>query len=273
MRPEIRKYLEDNADRYTRQAIRGELLKAGFEELDVDAAISEWEAEGPARRAPTPTRDFSRWTLALHAGAFVLVVGILLLLFGNRVSGYLWVSAAILAVVLLIGLGISFLIGRALLSRTGLVVALVIPLISALLIGGTCFALVAGTAGPPHRSGTLRIDVSGGVTFNGSGTADCVGEPGSGNVSIYAGNLAEIQGAQLSVAVYANSPTEIALSVSLTPAQAPGTYWQGSPAGLTVQGTADAGSMSFENIPGQAETETAPSAAEPISGSVTWNCQ
>ena len=273
MQPEIRKYLEDNADRYTRQAIRGELLKAGFDELDVDAAISEWEAEGPARRAATPTRDFSRWTFGLHAGAFVLVVGLLLLLLGNRVSGYLWVSAAILAVMLLIGWGISFLIGRALLSRTGLAVALVAPVISALLIGSSCFALVAGTAGPPHRSGTLQIDVTGGVTFSGSGSADCVGEPGSGNLSIFAGNLANIQGGQLSVAVYANSPTEIDLQVSLTPAQAPGTYWQGGAGTLTIQGTADAGSISFENIPGQAETETAPSAAEPISGSVTWNCQ
>jgi hypothetical protein len=51
----------------------------------------------------------------------------------------------VLAVVLLIGLGISGLIGRGLLGR-GMGVALVIPVISALLVGGSCMAMAGPVA-------------------------------------------------------------------------------------------------------------------------------
>src|SRR5204862_3625736 len=112
--PEIRRYLEANAERYTRQAIRGELLKAGFDELDVDAAISEWEAAGPARRAAQAgigARRSRFWLLAigLHVAALV-VAGIWIA--NSASSSYFGVVIILLAVVLLIDLGISGLVGR-----------------------------------------------------------------------------------------------------------------------------------------------------------------
>lgn len=67
------------------------------------------------------------------------------ILLGATSASYAVFVAIVLGIALLIGLGISGLIGRALLVR-GMAIALVVPLISALLLGGTCMAMAGPVA-------------------------------------------------------------------------------------------------------------------------------
>jgi len=142
MRPEIETYLREHGARYTAEALRRELIAAGHDPEEVDAALRETEATRAPNVAETSTlrSRFWRWAIALHVAA--LVVATLWLLLGHTRTDYVSIAVVILGFALLIGLAISGLIGRALLGR-GLAVALVVPLISALLLGGTCMS-VAG---------------------------------------------------------------------------------------------------------------------------------
>ena len=54
---------------------------------------------------------------------------------------------------------ISSLIGRALLPRAGVIVALIVPAISALVLGGTCFALLNTAVGTPPARGLSSLEI------------------------------------------------------------------------------------------------------------------
>jgi len=139
MRPEIEAYLRDNGAKYTTQALRRQLITAGFEPAEVDAALQESEAARAPRFAETGAlrARFWRWAVIVHAAALAAATIWVLQVYG---AGTAVLVAMVLGVALLIGLGISGLIGRSLLAR-GLAVALVVPLLSALLLGGWCMAL------------------------------------------------------------------------------------------------------------------------------------
>jgi len=143
MRPEIDAYLREHGAQYTTEALRRQLIHAGHDAAQVDTALREWEAGRGAQLTETRTvsRRFWRWAIGLHLAAGVLASVWLLL--GSTSGGYIGIALIILGLVLLIGLSISGLIGRALIGR-GMAAALVFPVISALLIGGTCMAM----AGP-----------------------------------------------------------------------------------------------------------------------------
>lgn len=143
MRPEIEAYLRENGARYTSDALRKQLIFAGHDAAEVDAALRETEGTRAPQLSETRTarRRFWRWALGIHIAAGLLATVWLLL--GTTTAGYVWIGVVGLGVVLLIGLTISGLIGRALIGR-GIAVALVLPVVSALLIGGTCMAM----AGP-----------------------------------------------------------------------------------------------------------------------------
>jgi hypothetical protein len=143
MRPEIETYLRENGARYTSDALRQQLIGAGHDAAEVDAALHEWEAARAGQPTETRTvgRRFWRWAIGLHFIAGVLAAVWLLL--GNTSGAYIPIALIFLGLVLVVGLTISGSIGRALIGR-GMAVALVVPVISALLIGGTCMAM----AGP-----------------------------------------------------------------------------------------------------------------------------
>ncbi len=143
VQPEIDAYLHENGAKYTTKALRQQLLHAGYEAAEVDAALRETEAARGAQLAETRTdgRRIWRWAIGLHVAAGV--VATVWLLLGSTSGAYIGIALIMLGLVLLIGLTISGLIGRALVPR-GVAVALVLPVISALLIGGTCMAM----AGP-----------------------------------------------------------------------------------------------------------------------------
>jgi hypothetical protein len=145
VRPEIEAYLASNGAKYTTRALRQQLIHAGYEAEEVDAALQETEAARAPQFAETLALRSRFWRSAflLHAVALVLATAWILL--GRTSSTYAGPAVIVLAVVLLIGLGISGLIGRGLLGR-GMGVALVIPVISALLVGGSCMAMAGPVA-------------------------------------------------------------------------------------------------------------------------------
>lgn len=143
MKPEIAAYLREHGARYTTEALRKQLIDAGHDPAEVDAALRETEATraGGALETGSLRGRFWLWAIGLHLAA--LAVAILWILNGATRDPYVGIAVVVLGIVLLIGLGISGLIGRALLGR-GMGVAVVVPLISALVLSGSCMAM----AGP-----------------------------------------------------------------------------------------------------------------------------
>lgn len=275
MKPEIQHYLNEHGSTYTEPALRKALLDAGHDPADVDAGIAEWEAGNAhaGSRGTAARGQFTRWSLLLHV-ATLLVVFVLILLAADSAGGVL-PFGLVLAIVLAIGWAISWLIGRTLLSRTSLMVALIAPVISALLIGGTCFALANSLRGAPHRSGTIQVSISGDFAFNGSGAATCTGDPAGDTVNV-AAEIAGVDGGSLSIQAYV-IPGQPSITISKVSADKEGTErdWSGPPGQITFSGTKDDGRISFDALPGQSGAVPGESGAgtpEPLAGSVSWAC-
>lgn len=143
MKPEIEAYLREHGARYTTEALRKQLLLAGHDATEIDAALRETEAARAPQLAETGKLRRRYWLLAIGLHVAALAVATAWWAAGSN-SSWAGVVVLFLGVFLLLGLGISGLIGRALLGR-GIVVALVAPLISALLLGGSCIAMSGGT--------------------------------------------------------------------------------------------------------------------------------
>jgi hypothetical protein len=145
MNPEIESYLSEHGDRYTDEALRDQLLKAGHAPEDVDTALRERAAaRATAPAGPDERGRFWKLTWALHIGAWLLL-GLWVLIQGEGRFRYGEgaIGLIILAIAMLIGIGISGLIGRGIASRGNLSTALVVPAISAVLLAGSCFGLLA----------------------------------------------------------------------------------------------------------------------------------
>jgi hypothetical protein len=143
MKPEIRGYLEEHGDTYTTEALRQGLVEAGHSPAEVDEALQEWRDElGRPPAHGVDRRRLNAWSAGFHVAAFVLLVLLILVTGGGGI--YLAIGIGILALFLLLGWMISVSIGRWLLPGSGLAVALIAPAASALVIGGTCMAIVGG---------------------------------------------------------------------------------------------------------------------------------
>jgi hypothetical protein len=148
MRAEIRRYLEEHGETYTTEALRRGLLDAGHPPGEVDDGLREWQAERSVPDVPDDRRRaFGWWAFGLHAAALLLVALWLLTQPGALMYGMAPITIVVLALALLIGWAISRAIGRRMLPGSGLSVALIVPAISALLIGGSCFAMLGGLTG------------------------------------------------------------------------------------------------------------------------------
>jgi hypothetical protein len=298
MRPEIKRYLDENGARYTSESLRSALLQVGHEPAEVDAALQEWQSErAGALVGEASRRRFRSWTIWLHLGALVVVFVLVILLDGAQPSAVFpaAIAAGVLAVLLFLGWAISSVIGRALLPRTGIAVALIVPLISALGLGGTCLAIMSGSPfgrpPPPTVSGTMRLTVQPPMSFEGSGPAICQGTPGV-SLSVFAENLGTLDGAIVNVSLDTleqgtdpNAPrasgTNQDVNLSITLARAPDEprfqgWFRTADTQLSLDAAADglSGSIVFQDL-GPVETgdPNAPVGSQPISGSVSWTCQ
>lgn len=145
MKPEIESYLREHGDRYTPEALRQQLIDAGHAPDEVDAALAEWRSQ----RAAIPgteeeKRRFMRLTWLIH-GVVLAAAFVWFMVATGGDSNTALLLALVLGIVLLIGVGISSVIGKMLVRGPGLSVALVVPVVSALLIGGSCIGLTGGT--------------------------------------------------------------------------------------------------------------------------------
>jgi hypothetical protein len=298
MRPEIKRYLDENGARYTSEALRNALLQVGHDPAEVDAALQEWQSEHTGAFVGEETRRrFRRWTIWLHLGALIVVFVLLVILSGAQPSGITNAAlvTGILGVVLLVGWYISWLIGRSLLPRTGIAIALIIPLISAIGLGGSCLALVGGISpGPasqPGTAGSMKLHLEPPVSFDGAGGATCYGKQGVAGSSVSAGELGTLDGAIVSVTVEVlpggaapdaalpsgNGQTvNVAITLFGGTKDAPSRGWFiGPETQISTDIAADglSGNVIFKDLmPAETGDPNAP-VGQPISGSVSWSCQ
>jgi hypothetical protein len=272
----IRRYLDENGSTYTTESMRKSLLDAGYAEADVDAALVEWRAARSGSEADQ--RTFRRWAVWLHLGALVTMVLVIVYLKGTDNSGSLLLGAAVLGVALLIGWWLSSLIGRSLLPRTGVTVALIVPLISALLLGGSCIGIMNAMIGTPPLHGTVDLEISSPEGFSASAPASCY-TYGSGLVSsVVSDPLGEIDGMMVTVSIN-SAPDETAFSliIEMTNSQPEGYrgYSNTADTDLQVEASSDgsSGHASFSNLKVSDGMNPTGETFEPLSGEVSWTCE
>jgi hypothetical protein len=143
MKPEIEAYLRDNGAKYTTKALRAQLITAGHDPAEVDAALQETEAARSPLYADTAAlrSRFWRWVWGINLAGLALAT---FWAFQGSSSSFAGAVPIVLGISLLIGLGISGLIGRSMLAR-GLGIALLVPVIFTVILTGACMAMF----GPP----------------------------------------------------------------------------------------------------------------------------
>lgn len=288
---EIKRYLDEHGATYTPEALRQGLLDAGYDAAEIDAALGAWQAERVAAQPDAEDRrTFGRWALWLHVGALVAMVVLLVVLRGPTAIGLALIAAVVLGIALLIGWVISSSIGRVLLPRTGPMIALIVPAISAIALGGSCFALMYGSIQPPPTVGTVQLEILAPRTFEGSGTASCYIGEGPRGIQVTSEALGTLDGRTVNTYIswYSNDPNipspaeSTTLSIILNPRTETGSvesFGTIFSTRLEVDVAADGltGSVQFEGLaaePGEAPEGATPSASpETISGSVSWTCE
>ena len=139
MRPEIETYLQTNGSRYTTKALRQQLIHAGHDPAEVEAALQETEAARAQQFAET-TGTRRRFWLAVWALNIAGLIVATIWAFQGSSATYAGAVPLVLGFFLLIGLAISGFIGRSMLGR-GMGVALIVPVIFTLILTGSCMAI------------------------------------------------------------------------------------------------------------------------------------
>lgn len=289
MDPKIRAYLEEHGATYTPEALRRGLLDAGYDAVTVSAAVKEWQSSQAAVRPEQgDQRTFSRWAVRLHLAALVVTAVLLLLFKGMPNIGLIGLAAAVLGVTLIIGWAVSSLIGRMLLPRAGVGIALVVPALSALALGGSCFALINGSIQQPPRPGTVHLEILAPLAFEGDGPADCFVGGGRVGVTINSRELGTLDGkavsayltwygsADPSVAQPAGDGTLSILFDAGVGEKLPVSYTTIFSTQIIVEAAGDSltGTMQFEGlVPEPNQESPGESPPDPISGSLTWTCK
>lgn len=278
MRREIEDYLRKNGARYTTKSLRRQLLHAGYEAPEVDAALEETEAPRAPRFAETKALRSQFWGLAFIVNLVVLV-GVSAVVSGT--SPYAGATFIVLGIAMLIGLGISGSIGSSLLPGMGLFVALAVPTVAALILGGACFAMMrpgSGGVQSTRAPGTMELRIDPPLAFSGSGAATC--ETFTDSFSVNSTDLGSIGDKPVSASVGTAPPDadhpadgghRIAVGVSVLDTGAGFAYAFGGTADALAAGDV-AGSISFEGLM-QQDTGAGPlSGQDSISGTISWTC-
>lgn len=295
MDPRIADYIRDNRRRYTKQALTDQLLEAGYSREAIDATWAILET--PDRDATAGPGFWNRFWLFL-VGANVVVFLAVLLLSGmlSALAGGGGILAAILAIVMAIGALIAWAIVAAThpttLGRgTALSIGVIVPLVFALLIGGSCYALVGGLgvggSGEPPRTGTLDLVLTEPSGVSGSGAATCSAGPGA--FSVYSDDAGRIDGRVVNVSIdvatapgpEGPAPIQPNLNIYLLstgPDQQEISYMTAASSGVSLETDSGpyAGSVEFTDLaPVEGvDPPTSPQlGAGPISGTITWQCK
>lgn len=292
--PRIADYIRQHKDRYTRQAIREQLIEAGHEPEAIDRTWAVLDMPDPDD--VIGRRFWSRFWMVLigiNVAVFLLVAlgsGMLMNLSGY--GGLLVILAIVLTIFALIAWGVVGLTGPSRMRRVpALIVGVTIPLFFALLVGGTCYALVGsiGPPPPPATSGTITVHLEPPLALDASGRVSCQ-ESGDGFYNVFSDGSIDTDAGQLNVSINgqgdASGLTDAPfLSISFDDGKGQGGFLEYQPGGgenagiqATPGSTAMNGSLTFENfLPIESfDKEGNPIDrfdADPISGTISWNCE
>jgi hypothetical protein len=284
MNPKIEDYLRRNGAKYTTKALRGQLLEAGYGAAEIDAALQETEVARAPHLAKTKALRLQFWVVAWVVN-FVVLVAVTALVGSNTYAGAVFI---VLGIVMLLGLGISGTIGSAFLPGRGLLFALAVPVVVALLLGGACFAMMqpgSGTGMEPSTRypGRMTLQIDAPLAFTGSGAATC--ETLTDLFSVTADDLGSI--GEMPVSVFMNGPgsplvqpgdgeRKVYVEVRVSEANPKGGYVFGVPSmeeGVPMR-PADGASGTID-LHGLQQFLTGASPLEgqdSISGTITWTC-
>ena len=282
MDPKIADYIARNQGKYTREAIRQQLIDAGHDPADIDATWAVLYTPDPDETSVAGESFWPRFFLflvGLNVAVFLVVA------LSTRMLEHLAAGGGALAGIFAVALGIGALIawgivaavGPAKMGRTtALVIGAVIPLVFALLIGGSCFAM-ASAMGPPPRTGTLELDAG---DLSGSGPATCYADQAGGGFSVF-GQLTGNPSIGVDVNTFpldGGPPTAEVQNVMIFVQDERGTSYgtSGGDAELDAEVAEGglSGTVSFSSLRSDAAgPDSEGEAPEPISGTITWTCE
>jgi hypothetical protein len=305
----IADYISANRGKYTREAIRQQLIDAGYGPEAIDATWAILDTPDPDEAAVAGEGFWKRFFLfliGLNVAVFLLVAlttGMLAEGQGGAVA-FAGVFGVALGIGALISWGIVAAIGPEKLGRTSAtVIGGLVPVLFALLIGGSCYALVRsiGPPPPPPIDGAIELEIDPPTSFTGSGPAFCQVQENGIGFSIYTpeGSVGSIQGRPVHVSVdsFTDQPfpedgpapapapggggSNLYMNISLAPRSEtdPPLEWFVSPdTHLDIDVAPDglSGTVAFEGLePAQFAEEPAASGSdlETISGTVSWSCE
>lgn len=301
--PRIADYITANRRKYTRQAIRQQLIDAGHDPTEVDRTWAALEAKDPD--AVIGERFWSRFALiviGINAAVFVLVAVL------TGMLAYVQAGAMMLPVIFAVILAIGALIAWGIVALTGpdkmgpttaLTVGISVPLLFALLIGGSCYALIGsmGTPPPPPQTGTMELTLDAPLGFTGGGTAICQSFPEEGSFNVFGDNLGTLNGAQVSAAFFTSGSMTVepgvpapepgpgmgepTISVTLMPTaqgKMPAEWYTAPETEVEMDVAADnlSGSVRFSKLLSAGMAEGPVGGGEqgdPISGTISWSCE
>lgn len=302
----IADFISANRGKYTRDAIRQQLIEAGYSPESIDATWAILDTPDPDEAGVAGEGFWGRFFLfliGLNVAVFVLVTlatGMLAYV-GQGNFALAGVFGVALGIGALLSWGIVAAVGPEKLGRTSaMVIGGLVPILFALLIGGSCYALAGAIPppAPPAASGALELQIDPPMSFEGVGPAMC--QPYSDGVGfmVFSESL-RIEGRPVSVSfefygepvVPEGEPTpapagpgtssDVNLYVSIQPRLEtdpsldffimPGTQVE-----LDAASDAFSGTVTFDAL-GSPTTE-GPDAGnvvteDRISGTLTWNCE
>ena len=285
MNPKIEDFLRENGAEYTTKALRGQLLKAGYEATEIDAALQETEAARAPQLAKTRALRSQFWATAWVVN-FVVLIAVSALVSNN--SPYAGATFIVLGIVMLLGLGISGTIGSAFLPGRGLLFALAVPVVLALIIGGTCFAMMQPSSGPgmepsTRYPGTMKLQIDAPLAFTGSGAATC--ETSQDVFSVTANDLGSMGDLPVNVSINAmgsplveasNGERKAVVNVGFHDKAAGFAYAFGNQSmedGLPMESTDGAsGAITFQELQQFVIGASPLEGQDSISGTITWTC-
>ena len=284
----ITDYIQRQRRRYTRDAIREQLLRRGYPPADVEEGFRLVETGYAPPKAE------------LSLGFWLAFIGFLVVLYGGTIAAIAFFTplgafaVPVLGVLLLVAAIVAILLAAtnrdaALGITSGIVVAFLIPFVFLVVIAGSCLALLVSLGGmggpPPPPAGRMSVHIEPPLAHDGSGPAYCSVTPDGSTLSVYTAptgsNSGELLNASLEVSRSESSAsaqrfTNVTITAFPEPGQ-PATQYTNAPSSVIQLDPADdlrSGAVRFVDLERLPQPPGAGPAAGPttISGRISWQC-
>jgi hypothetical protein len=288
MDPRISDYIRANRRKYTREAITQQLVAAGHDPAEVERVWAALDAPDADRVAGEGFWGrFALIVVGINL-AVLLLLGLLTGALQNAGQGgliLLIVLAVVLGIGALIAWGIVAVTGPANMSpTTALVIGTVIPLLFALLIGGSCYALIGGMgggfSGASSQAGTMTVTLTGPVQLDAKVEAQCqpFGATPAEGFGVH-GVTRDPEGREVAIDLTthpagAGGSLDSFVSIALDPSDPEsGAFWSNEgPTSGTRGGTIEYAEGRFEFTELQGFSNLSGEPLDPLSGEIAWLC-